>query len=130
MDNSYQISQLTSEISTFNGVIKDNNEKIGRLEDSKIKIIADQDELSMQKGAVNQPDLSSETWQGKHTNDFLDKRENIKQEYNNMMNTQVGILLDNIANAIERLKKANLDLSSSIETNRYRIRQLREMEDD
>ncbi|MBT2215759.1 DUF5082 domain-containing protein [Virgibacillus dakarensis] len=84
----------------------------------------------MQKGAVNQPDLSSETWQGKHTNDFLDKRENIKQEYNNMMNTQVGILLDNIANAIERLKKANLDLSSSIETNRYRIRQLREMEDD
>ncbi|WP_327366138.1 YwqH-like family protein [Virgibacillus dakarensis] len=95
-----------------------------------MKIIADQDELSMQKGAVNQPDLSSETWQGKHTNDFLDKRENIKQEYNNMMNTQVGILLDNIANAIERLKKANLDLSSSIETNRYRIRQLREMEDD
>ncbi len=92
MDIAFQISQLTSEISNFNQTIQANNEKIRRLEDSNMKIIGDQDELSMQKTHVNRPELSTETWYGKFANDFLDKRENIKSEYNQMMNTQLDIL--------------------------------------
>ena len=130
MDIAFQISQLTSEISNFNQTIQANNEKIRRLEDSNTKIIGDQDELSMQKTHVNRPELSTETWYGKFANDFLDKRENIKSEYNQMMNTQVDILIENIYNAIKQLKNANSNLSVSIESNRQHISKLREMEDD
>ncbi|MEN1967815.1 DUF5082 family protein [Lentibacillus sp. N15] len=130
MDYSFQINQLSNEISGFNSTIQANNEKINRLKDSSTKIVGDQDELSMQKGAVNQPELSSETWRGNYADDFLDKQESLKQEYNNIKNTETERLLDNISDAIQRLKNANTDLSDSIESNRHRIRQLRAMEDD
>lgn len=130
MDYTFQINQLSNEISVFNNTIQDNNEKINRLKDSSTKIISDQDELSIQKGAVNRPKLTSETWQGNYADDFSDKQESLKREYNNIKNTETERLLDNISEEIQKLKNANADLSSSIESNRHRISQLREMEDD
>ena len=100
------------------------------MEDSNTKIMEDQNELSMQTKHINRPELSTETWNGKYANNFLDKREDIKSEYNQMMNTQVDGLLDNISNAIKEFKNANLNLSDSIDSNRNRISKLREMEDD
>lgn len=130
MDNTFQINQLTNDISNYNSTIQANNERISRLETANAKIIENQNELSVEKSQVNQPELTTELWHGKYANDFLDKRESIKTEYNNMMNTDVEVLLDNISNAIKELKSANSDLSSLIESNQDRISKLREMEDD
>lgn len=130
MDASFQISQLTSEISNLNATIQANNEKINRLENSNTKILGDQDDLSMQKGEVNRPEITSDLWHGKHADDFMNKRESIKKEYNNIMNNNVNVLLDNISEAIRQLKNTNADLSSLIETNQSRIHTLRQMEED
>lgn len=130
MDASFQISQLTTEISNLNATIQANNEKINRLENADTKITGDQDELSMQKREVNRPEITTDLWHGKHANDFMDKRDSIKKEYNNIMNNGVTVLLDNISEAIRQLKNTNANLSSLIETNQSRIRTLRQMEEE
>ena len=130
MNITVQISQLQSEISRLNENVATNNQNITRLENAKSKILVDQDELSMEKNMINQPQLSNETWVGKHATDFLDIRKDINNTYNDMMINQVDVLLENIDQAIKNLKAVNLNLTDSIESNKYRIHKLRELEDD
>lgn len=130
MNITVQISQLQSEISRLNGNVATNNQNITRLENAKSKILAGQDELSMEKSKVDQPQLSNETWRGKHATEFLEMRTKLKHTYNDMVNNQVEVLLENIDQAIQDLKRANSSLLDSIESSRNRIRNLRELEED
>lgn len=120
-----QISRLQREISRYNEIITTNNQNITRLEKAKSKIVKNQNELSMEKSKVDQPQLSNETWRGKHANEFMEMRTKLKHTYNDMVNNQVEVLLENIDQAIQDLKRANSNLLDSIESSRHRIRNLR-----
>ena len=77
-DNSHLINQLYRDISGLSNEISKNNEKLVRLKSAHQEIASSQEEFMMNKKYVNQPELTSSTWMGKHANEFIQIRQEIE----------------------------------------------------
>lgn len=91
-----QIKLLNNNIAMLRKQITDNHADISRLRKTREKIIAAQEKLRKTQSLIHQPELSKETWQGSHADDFLKIRDSIKQEFKSIHDLQVEVLTDNI----------------------------------
>ncbi|TCP31201.1 uncharacterized protein DUF5082 [Scopulibacillus darangshiensis] len=120
-DNEVMIRMLNNDIASLQSTLHDNQEKIARLHKAKRHITGGQDDLSEYKNLIKNPDLTSESWAGKHAAEFLDIRETIDNAYNDIVTIQVESILQGIEDKISQLENANLDLSDDISSKRNRI---------
>jgi chromosome segregation ATPase len=123
-DNSHLINQLYRDISGLNSQISNNNEKLVRLKSAHQEITSSQEEFMMNKKYVNQPELTSSTWMGKHANEFIQIRQEIEHSYSKVGNNDIEEMLNSIENKITYYEDANRSLSSTISSKRDRISQL------
>lgn len=126
MDHSYQILLLTNGIHALNSQITNNNADIAKLKNAQTNIIADQKELGSKRTLVTEPNLSNDTWQGKYATEFLEIREEVGNQFTNILQSQIETLLDNISSKIAVLENSNDQLSSTIISKRNEIRFLQQ----
>lgn len=124
-DNSYQINLLYGEIASLNSQIRQNNEKIERLERAYRNIGDKQDQYFDNKRYIHKPQLTGNLWRGKHAERFLERRDDIEDIYMRVGNQNIQNMLDRIKEEIERYSNINRNLNNSISNKRSRIEQLR-----
>lgn len=103
MESAHHIELLENDIAILREQINNNQEDIARLEQSKMGIINDQEELGEKQVLTMEPDLSSDTWDGDSAHGFVEIRDSIAQEFKEILHLQTEVLIDNIAVKISQL---------------------------
>ena len=111
-----KISSLEKDISSLSHNIKDNQSKIAELKKAKTAITGELHTLSNNANLINQPDITSHIWNGRHTNQFINIRSNIAHGYQNIQRETDG-LISHIEQEIENLEMqiSNMEMFLSIQ---------------
>lgn len=125
-DNSHRINLIYDEISSINGQIRQNNEKVERLEHAYKNISIKQEDYFDNKRYIHKPQLTGSVWKGKHADKFMEKRDDIENVYMKVGNKDIQHMLDRIRDEIEHYNAINQNLNNSISSKRSRIELLRE----
>lgn len=118
------MNSLNRDISTLSIQMSHNQEKLNRLKTAHTNIANDQKELMSHKKLLKEPELSSESWAGKHAETFESNREKIENAFNTIAQTHVNQLLENIEAKITSLQSEINAASHSISAKRAELQQL------
>ncbi|MGL3987082.1 DUF5082 domain-containing protein [Bacillus [licheniformis] CMCC 63516] len=107
-----KIASLEKDISSLSHNIKDTQSKIAELKKAKTAITGELHTLSNNANLINQPDITSHIWNGRHTNQFINIRSNIAHGYQN-----TDGLISHIEQEIENLEMqiSNMEMFLSIQ---------------
>ncbi|MEC1158127.1 YwqH-like family protein [Cytobacillus horneckiae] len=124
-DQDYLIDQLYSDISIISDQMHQNREKLARLKRSHQNITDKKEEFPSNKRLIDEPQLTSSVWAGKHSNKFLDIRNDIETAYFRIESHDIERLLENIEEKISYFEAVNQTLTNSISSKREIISQFR-----
>ncbi|CAH0345446.1 DUF5082 family protein [Bacillus sp. CECT 9360] len=127
-DNDHVIGKLYNDISYLNNQLHQNTEKLVRLKHAHKNIEIKQEDFFHNKRFIDEPQLSSVVWDGRHANDFLEFRNYIEEAYVRIGNQDIENMLENIEDKISYYEGINQTLANSISSKRERIAQLRNVE--
>lgn len=123
----FAINMINGDISRLSAQIADNREKLQRLKTAHTSITNERKHLMLQKHFLEEPELTSESWAGKHAEKFESARKEITEAFKGIAQNRVDLMLDEIEKKISSLQSDINSASHSISAKRAEIQRLSNM---
>ncbi|WP_338778780.1 DUF5082 family protein [Metabacillus sp. FJAT-52054] len=118
--------QLTGQVEQLYEQIRDYGDKVKRLQSASNNISEDQRDFIQNKKQLNQPELSTQIWNGKRADQFQEFREKMAGEYNELSSTDTNEILNEIESKIDYYQDQMNALQHSISILNVQISNIKE----